>query len=119
VASIIVVADTDAGDARGFQLKERVSAALLDDPHFSSQLIERIGWALADAEETERAGDGSSRYRRLRRRPGGRRWDVGDLDGTDGLTAGGRPGAVVEDADGQRPGSCGAGGEHAGRAGAP
>jgi hypothetical protein len=118
VASIIVVADADAGDARGFQLKERVSASLLDDPHFSSQLIERIGWALADAEEAERASDGGMRYGLLRRHPGGRRWDVGDLDGAHGLTAGGRPGAVVEDADDQRPGSCGIGGEH-GRAGAP
>jgi hypothetical protein len=58
LASIIVVADTEAGDARGVQLKERVSASLLDNPHFSSQLIERIGWALADAEEAERASDG-------------------------------------------------------------
>jgi hypothetical protein len=61
VASIIVVADIDAGDASGFVLKERVSAPLLDDPHFSSQLIERIGWALADAEEAERASDASTR----------------------------------------------------------
>jgi hypothetical protein len=57
VASIIVVADTDAGDARGFLFKERVNAPLLDDPHFSSQLIERMGWALADAEQAERASD--------------------------------------------------------------
>jgi len=33
----------------------------LGDPHFSSQLIERIGWALADAEEAERASDGRTR----------------------------------------------------------
>jgi hypothetical protein len=58
VANIIVVADIDAGDASGFVLKERVSAPLLDDAHFSSQLIERIGWALADAEQAERARDG-------------------------------------------------------------
>jgi hypothetical protein len=61
VASIIVVADTDAGDASGFVFKERVSAPLLDDPHFSSQLIERMGWALADAEEADRAGDRHTR----------------------------------------------------------
>jgi len=61
VASIIVVADIDAGDAAGFVLKERVSARLLGDPHFSSQLIERIGWALADAEQAERARDGGTR----------------------------------------------------------
>jgi len=68
MASIIVVADTDAedriafrDDRRAFQLKERVSAADVDNPHFSSQLIERIGWALADAENAERAGEGSRR----------------------------------------------------------
>jgi hypothetical protein len=38
-----------------------VSAPLLDDAHFSSQLVERIGWALADAEEAERARDGRQR----------------------------------------------------------
>jgi hypothetical protein len=61
VASIIVVTDVDAGEASGFLFKERVSAPLLNDPHFSSQLIERIGWALADAEEAERTSDGSTR----------------------------------------------------------
>jgi hypothetical protein len=61
LASIIVVADTDAGDASGFQFKERVSASLLDDPHFSTQLIERLGWALADAHEAERASGRSTR----------------------------------------------------------
>ena len=54
--SIIVVADTDGGHAPAFQLKERVSAMLLRDTHFSTQLIERIAWALADAEEAERGG---------------------------------------------------------------
>jgi hypothetical protein len=36
VASIIVVADTDAGDASAFLFKERVSAPLVADPHSSS-----------------------------------------------------------------------------------
>jgi hypothetical protein len=63
VASIIVVtdADIDAGDASGFLFKERVSAPLLNHPHFSSQLIERIGWALADAEGPEPTRDGRTR----------------------------------------------------------
>ena len=59
--SIIVVAHEDAegqipsrGDRRRFQLKERVSASDVANPHFSSQLIERIAWALADAERAER-----------------------------------------------------------------
>jgi hypothetical protein len=67
VPSIIVVADTETADRiasrddrRAFQLKERVSASDVDNPHFSSQLIERIGWALADAEKAERAGEDST-----------------------------------------------------------
>jgi hypothetical protein len=61
VANIIVVADTDAGDASGFLFKERVSAPLLHDPNFSSQLIDRMRWALPDAEHAERASDGRTR----------------------------------------------------------
>jgi hypothetical protein len=60
VPSIIVVANTETedriasrDDQLAFQLKERVSASDVDNPHFSSQLIERIGWALADAEDVE------------------------------------------------------------------
>ena len=66
VPSIIVVADTETedrpsrDDRRTFQLKERVSASDVGNPHFSSQLIERIGWALADAEEAERTGNDST-----------------------------------------------------------
>lgn len=65
--SIIVVADTETedrpswDDGRTFQLKERVSASDVGNPHFSSHLIERIGWALADAEEAERTGNDSTR----------------------------------------------------------
>ena len=58
--SIIVVANTETkeriasrDDQPVFQLKERVSASDIDNPHFSSQLIERIGWALADAENAD------------------------------------------------------------------
>jgi len=63
VPSIIVVADTETedrtsrDDRRTFQLKARVSASHVGNPHFSAQLIERIGWALADAEEAERTGN--------------------------------------------------------------
>jgi hypothetical protein len=67
VPRIIVVADTETedriasrDDRRAFQLKERVSASNVDNPHFSSQLIERIGWALAAAEKAERAGEDSA-----------------------------------------------------------
>jgi hypothetical protein len=60
--NLIVVADSDTHetgarnhDRRSFQLKERVTSSDVSDPHMAAQLIERIGWALADAEDAERA----------------------------------------------------------------
>ena len=60
MARVIVVAehvtdppDARVGDRRTFQLKERVTSSDMRDPHVAAQLIERIGWALADAEDVE------------------------------------------------------------------
>jgi hypothetical protein len=60
VARVIVVAECETGpphaldgDRRTFQLKERVTSSDARDPHVAAQLIERIGWALADAEDLE------------------------------------------------------------------
>ena len=68
--SIIVVADLEdqaasKEDPRAFRLKERVTAANVENAHFSSQLIERIGWALIEAEAAERESSRGS---------GGWRW---------------------------------------------
>ena len=52
--NIIVVSDEHASDATEFAFKERVTAPLLEDPHFAAQLIERVAWAVADAEQAER-----------------------------------------------------------------
>jgi hypothetical protein len=52
--SIVVVPDTDAHEVGEFSFRERVTAPLLDDPHFAAQLIERLAWAVGDAEEAER-----------------------------------------------------------------
>jgi hypothetical protein len=64
--SVIVVAQPDTDepkaldhDRRSFQLKERVTSSDLSDPHLAAQLIQRIGWALADAEDAERAASRS------------------------------------------------------------
>jgi hypothetical protein len=66
VPTLIIVADTAAGepaafshDRRAFELKERVTASDVSDPHVAAQLIQRIGWALVDAENAE--ADGTSR----------------------------------------------------------
>jgi hypothetical protein len=54
--SIVVVPDhTDADQAGEFHFKERVAASLLGDPHFAAQLIERLAWAIRDAEHAEPA----------------------------------------------------------------
>jgi hypothetical protein len=37
-----------------------VSASDVNNAHFSAQLMERIGWALADAEAAEQAGKTST-----------------------------------------------------------
>jgi hypothetical protein len=56
VPSTIVVANTEEDiasrdDQLGSQLRERVSASDVENSHFSSQLIERGGWARAERED--------------------------------------------------------------------
>ncbi len=56
MARIIVTADpTDRHDAPVL-LDERVCSLHLADDHSAAQLIERLGWAITDAENTERVG---------------------------------------------------------------
>jgi hypothetical protein len=61
MARIIVAADPQAasarpqpGEAGPVLLDERVSSIHLSDGHAAEQLIERLAWAVTDAEETER-----------------------------------------------------------------
>jgi hypothetical protein len=61
MARIIVAADPEAargrpqpGDSGPVLLDERVSSIHLSDGHAAEQLIERLAWAVTDAEETER-----------------------------------------------------------------
>jgi hypothetical protein len=42
-------------------LDERVCSAHLSDDHSAAQLIERLGWAITDAEEAEGAQSASAR----------------------------------------------------------
>jgi hypothetical protein len=78
--SVIIVAETETDEPnalnherRTFQLKERITSADMRDPHVAAQLIERIDWALADAEDAKRAASSSCDRRQgsaRRRRPG-------------------------------------------------
>jgi hypothetical protein len=52
---IIVTADrtSDQGEA-AVMWRERITAADLESDHFQAQLVERLGWAVVDADEAER-----------------------------------------------------------------
>jgi hypothetical protein len=53
---ILVVTDSQAEETKGAVVyRERISATDLESAHFSGQLVERVGWAVRDANERERA----------------------------------------------------------------
>lgn len=49
---ILVVTDHDDTEST-IVYQERVSLSDLQSDHFSGQLVERVGWAMLDAEELE------------------------------------------------------------------
>jgi hypothetical protein len=54
MARIIVTADHEVQGAPPVLLDESVYSVHLSTGHAAGQLIERLGWALSDAEEVER-----------------------------------------------------------------
>jgi hypothetical protein len=55
---IIVTADHGAAFGEGaVTLRERVTLADFESEHFAMQLVERLGWAVGDADEVERIAD--------------------------------------------------------------
>ena len=55
---IIVLADVPAGQEQDLRtLEERVQASDLESGHFAAQLVERLAWAVEDAEVAERERD--------------------------------------------------------------
>ena len=59
---IIVIADRPNKRGEGpVMLNERVNAADFDSEHFAARLIERVGWAVTDADEAERQGTNAAR----------------------------------------------------------
>jgi hypothetical protein len=55
MARIIVTTDPTTNQAAPVLLDERVYSIHLDDDHNAAQLIERLGWAIADAENAQRS----------------------------------------------------------------
>lgn len=49
---ILVVADTPQ-DTPSVVYRERISTTDLESDHFSGQLVERVGWAVVDADQLE------------------------------------------------------------------
>lgn len=50
---IIVRADSGDGNTNEYTLRERVIPTELHSEHYVDQLVERLGWALVDAESLE------------------------------------------------------------------
>jgi hypothetical protein len=51
---IIIQAESDNGQPAAVTLTERIVPAETHSDHYLEQLVERVGWALLDAEELER-----------------------------------------------------------------
>jgi hypothetical protein len=54
MARIIVTTDPTTNQAASVLLDESVYSLHLDNDHNTAQLIERVGWAIADAENAQR-----------------------------------------------------------------
>ena len=55
---IVVLADPARHEGeQAVTLRERVSVADLESDHFARRLVERLGWAVGDADEMERDAD--------------------------------------------------------------
>jgi hypothetical protein len=52
---ILVLADSPRGSQDGGEVvyRERVARSSLESEHFAGQLMERVGWAVGDADEME------------------------------------------------------------------
>jgi hypothetical protein len=55
VPQIIVTADKATNLNEGaVMLRERVNVTDFDSDHFAAQLVERLGWAVSDADDVEK-----------------------------------------------------------------
>ena len=66
---IIVTADKFAeGTEPPVMFRERVSVSDFESQHFAAQLVERLGWAVGDADELTRRSQLKAEQRRARQR---------------------------------------------------
>jgi hypothetical protein len=59
MTQILVVADRPQGSENSVVYRERIAPTDLESDHFSGQLIERVGWAVLDADELEHEDRGA------------------------------------------------------------
>ena len=57
MARIVVLAECRHSPYRRVVLEERLVTAHLDSDHASAQLVDRLGWAILDADEIEAADE--------------------------------------------------------------
>jgi hypothetical protein len=50
---ILIVTDESEDSARTVVYAERIAPSDLESDHFSGQLVERVGWAVSDADRLE------------------------------------------------------------------
>ncbi|HWE11403.1 MAG TPA: hypothetical protein VG325_18785 [Solirubrobacteraceae bacterium] len=66
---IIVTADKPNDEGQPpVMFRERVSVSDFESAHFANQLVERLGWAVGDADELNRRSSLQAEHRRARRR---------------------------------------------------
>lgn len=66
---IIVTADKPNDEGQPpVMFRERVNVSDFESKHFASQLVERLGWAVGDADELNRRSSLQAERRRARRR---------------------------------------------------
>jgi hypothetical protein len=53
MAQILIVADPPGEAASTVVYRERIATTDLESNHFSGQLVERVGWAVRDADQLE------------------------------------------------------------------
>jgi len=58
---ILVVADSPEETPSTVVYRERIATTDLESDHFSGQLVERVGWAVLDADALERKEDKTPR----------------------------------------------------------
>lgn len=58
---ILVTAESSDDGGATVLLRERITLPDLESGHFAAQLVERMGWALADADDLEHASERKDR----------------------------------------------------------